>query len=264
MRTIALALVLATPVFAASPDEALTVAKKMKDALEPRRPSVRTLAIRVSAQAGGPSERIAGQATTQDGGSHMVITVLSPESERGVALLFDERPDGRVVQHTYAPAVRRVRTIVPGGVYEPFVGSDFTCADVGFVDLNASFRQLPSQHRDKRELYALEEIPPAHYYYARIVSLVDPATWLPVRREFYDPGNHLWKVETFDDVHAIDGVPTPLHVRMEDLQARSNTELKVSGVRFDVRLPDSLFQQAELKDVASNPVWVDTATAGTR
>lgn len=153
---------------------------------------------------------------------------------------------------------------MPANAYDAFVSSDFTYADLGYVDLNASYNELPSEHHDGKELYKLEETPEQRFYYARIVTLVDPETWLPVRREFFDPGTHLWKIETFDEVHTIDGVPTALHLRMEDVQAKSNSEITVSDVRFDIDVPDTLFDPSELREVASNPIFTDTATAGKR
>ena len=78
---------------------------------------------------------------------------------------------------------------------------------------------------------------------------------LPVERDFYDPSNTLWKVETFEQVTDIDGVPTPLRLRMVDKHEGGSTEINVSEVRYDIDIPDSLFDRAHLREAAASPIW---------
>jgi hypothetical protein len=243
------------PALAATPDAA-TVAKRMKAALEPSRPSVRRLDISISAEGGDTTRYTAGQARKiRPDGSWILTVLLAPDGTRGIATMMQERPHEEDVLWLYLPAVRRVRKIVPAGRYEAFVHSDFTYADLGFVDARATYRLLPPAKRDGATLYILQETPRDRWQYARIVDHVAPDTWLPVRREFYDPSNTLWKIEELDDVTTIDGVPTATRIRMQDVQQGGSSEIAITGVRYDVDVPDALFDPQHLPDAVSSTAW---------
>ncbi|NOT55512.1 MAG: outer membrane lipoprotein-sorting protein [Deltaproteobacteria bacterium] len=78
---------------------------------------------------------------------------------------------------------------------------------------------------------------------------------LPLKREYYDPAGALWKVETFEKITVIDGIPTLLLVRMADVRAGFTSELRVSEVRYNTDLPDSLFDPTQLAGAADADVW---------
>ncbi|HZP43194.1 MAG TPA: outer membrane lipoprotein-sorting protein [Candidatus Binatia bacterium] len=259
LRPLALGLALAlasTAVARAAAPDAATVATRMQAALEPARSSARDLDIVVSAEQGESTHWRAGQARKIAGGARRVLTVLlAPAGVRGLAFLVEEQPEQTDVARLYLPGVRRVRTIVPALRSEPFLGSDFTYADLGFADRGAHYRLLGSEERDGVRVYRLEEVPRARWYYARVVDQVAADTWLPRRREYYDAANALWKVEELGDVTRVDGVPTPLRIRMEDVQQGSSSEIRTTNVRWDPDLPDALFDPARLPDAVASPVW---------
>src|SRR5882724_8820120 len=75
---------------AASPDVGVLVAE-MKRALEPARPSIRKLTIRVSGELGETSEVIVGQVGGTAGTQRRILNlVLAPENLRGIAYLVQE------------------------------------------------------------------------------------------------------------------------------------------------------------------------------
>ncbi len=98
-------------------------------------------------------------------------------------------------------------------------------------------------------------MPQETWYYARVVTWVAEDGGLPVKREFYDPANVLWKVERFEQVSAVDGVPTVHHRVMEDVQGKTRTEIDVSAVRYDVTLADALFQPDGLPNASADSLW---------
>src|SRR5438445_726969 len=69
------------------------------------------------------------------------------------------------------------------------------------------------------------------------------------------PAKRLWKVERWGGTSAVDGVPTVLRVSMEDLQAKTRTDIDVSAVRYDVPVPEVLLDPAQLSKAASSPLW---------
>jgi Outer membrane lipoprotein-sorting protein len=130
--------------------------------------------------------------------------------------------------------------------HQAFLSSDFTYADLGMVDLHSSFKLLGEEQKNGVRAYKIEEVPRSNWYYSRIVDWVDASSSFPLERDFYDPSNTLWKVETFEQVTAIDGVPTVLKRRMEDRQAGGNTVIDTSEVRYGADVPDSLFDSSRL------------------
>ena len=252
-----LAALAAGPCPAASAEQitAPSILRRMKEALEPARPSVRSITVRLQAGSGEAIQWRAAQARKELADAHGMLTILlAPEAMRGVALLVHDRPSEPEL-HIYAPVVRRARRLLPVEIHQSFFGTDITYADLGFVDLRPQSRLLGTEERDGQRVYRVEEVPAERWYYARIVSVVSAESWLPLEREFYDAANALWKRERIGRVTRIEGVPTPLSVRMENVQEGSTTELDVTGVRYGVDLPDALFDPTRLDQALRSPVW---------
>lgn len=239
----------------AGPPDAATIAEKMKAALEPGRSSTRNVVMLIHS-AGETVQWTARQARKKVADHKRILTVLEePADVKGVAVLVEERKDKDTnEQWVYLPPIRRVRKIVGFGAFESFLGTDFTYQDLGFVELNhRTFTLLGEESLAGTPSYKLQEVPQHNFYYSRIVSLIAKGSLLPLRREYYDVANNLWKTETFQDVQTVSAIATPLHVRMEDVQTGTSTELKMSELRYDVELPDSLFKPELLAEVLKHP-----------
>lgn len=65
----------------------------------------------------------------------------------------------------------------------------------------------------------------------------------------------LWKTMTFDHVQTIDGLPTPLHMAMHDVQQDSGTDVTFSEVRYGVDLPQTLFEPDHLPQTVEARWW---------
>jgi outer membrane lipoprotein-sorting protein len=236
-----------------------TIAKRMQAALEPSRPSIRQLAIEVSAQHGENARWTAGQARKRINGRNQMVTVmLAPEDVQGISFLVQEGADGDTGDHTvhiYLPSLRRTRTLTGVSAYEAFLGSDFTYADLGFESMHATYSLLKSGEKNGAAAYEIQAVPVNRWYYQRIVSWVDEKTLLPIERTYYGPDNEIWKIESIERVTAINGVPTPLRFVMKDQEADGQTEIIVSGVRYDAEIPDTIFDPAALRDAVSSPLW---------
>ena len=62
-------------------------------------------------------------------------------------------------------------------------------------------------------------------------------------------------MERWEEVSVVDGMPTALRVSMEDVQAKTRTDIDVSAVRYDVALPEGLLEPALLPKAAASPLW---------
>lgn len=239
--------------------EIATIIKDMKAALEPARPSVRELTLEISTPDGDVTVWTAAQARKVVNGQQQMLTVvLADELLRGNAWLVREGLKGAPdLEWVYEPATRRIKELVPVLANDGFVGSDFTFTDLGFEKLHARYALLGTENVYGMPTYKLEATPaktPGNWLYGRILTWVDAETMLPVQRELYDLSNKLYKVQFFERVERIDGVPTILRTRIENRQTGDRSEISVTGIRYDVEIPDSLFGLKNLPTAATAEV----------
>jgi outer membrane lipoprotein-sorting protein len=245
-------------VAAQSSPDAKTLVKQMKDAVEPAHPSLRKVVVSVTEA--GQRIQLVGQVARKvlADGKRQVIIMTEPRDIRGTALLIAESQDlsKLPVIWLYSPVIRRVRKLAPVDVYDHFLDTDFTYADLGYVRVHDHYTLLGETEVGGTKAYKIEEkIPQDEWYYSRVVTYIAADTKLPVQRDYYDAAGALWKTEALDHLTNIDGIPTVLHAVMKDVQAQTSTELAVSEVRYDVDVPDAVFDPLKLGLVADHPVW---------
>src|SRR5579871_4753510 len=230
IRLVVAALLLQVPTRVLAAPTVDAIVARMHAVLEPDKPSLRRLVLHITGQGGETTEWIAGQARKRiKGGERVATVVLAPESMRGTAFLVEEGKH-EDVKWLWNPAIRRVRKIIPLDGQQAFLGSDFTYYDLGIVDRHAQHRLLGEETHDGVRAY-------------------------PIERDFYDAAGQLWKVEGFEQITDIDGVPTVLRMRMQDRLQQGSTVIDVSGVRYGADVPDSLFEPGALPDTAAAPIW---------
>jgi len=237
-------------------DPTMDVVKKMKEVFEPVRPSTRRVVLTVNS-GGETVQFVAGQARKQfPDGKRMVMVLLQPPDLKGNNYLTWEPKDTKpTAVWAWIPFLRRIREFTPVDAYEHYLGSDFTFADLGFVRLHPNYKLLGEEEHGGKQTYKIEEtVPKERAYYSRVVTWVDKATLLPLQRDYYDPAGTLWKTETFE-VTTIDGVPTPIRIVMTDLQAKTSTVQQIDNVKYNVEIPDALFDPMKLPAAADSPLW---------
>lgn len=248
---------LASSALAADPDVA-DILRRMKEAMEPPRASLRTIDVTLIDEEGVRTEWLARQARRPaPDGNRIVMVMLSPKEIRGSALLIQERNDGPDVQWVYLPSVRRVRKLVPVGQFQSFLGSDFAYVDLGFIPLDdRSTRLLGTEDRPGGvTAYKVEQIPRNQWYYSKIIDWIAIDTLLPIQRDYYSPAGDLWKQQYFESVSVIDDVPTPLRIRIVNRAEGGSTELKIRELDYDAKVPADLFEPSSLPDLVNRPIW---------
>jgi hypothetical protein len=258
MRAI-LAAVLLVPAFArpclAAPPDVQSLVKRMQTALEPDTPGVRQLTFTLSQQ-GETVQVTVGEARKQVAGTWRILLVtLAPAGARGTAYLVQHGGPGQDTEWFYLPYVRRVRKLVSPEAYGAFLNSDFTYADLGFVDTGATYTLLGEGSEGGVKTYRLQAVPKQNWYYSRWVTTISAETGMPIMREIYDAADQLWKRERWEHTTVVDGVPLPSTVSMEDVQAGSRTDVRLTGADYDAKLPDALFDPNQLPAAGTARVW---------
>ena len=240
----------------AAPPDVKTIIANMKQAMEPAPASLRKVRLTV-AQEGATSSITLGEARAKGAdGNRILAVVLAPADLRGTAYLTLEQPASNADKlWVYVPAIGRVREVVSPEAYSAVLNSDFTYADLGFVTNRSKYSLLGEETTNGVHVYKIQAVPPQTWYYARVVTTVAADSSLPIDRTYYDPANELWKVERFQGVSTIDGVPTALTTTMDDMQSKSRSTLEVTDLRYGAQVPDALMRPESLPQAVASPVW---------
>ena len=249
-----LLVLIALPAAAADPPAVLM--QRMKGWLEPKQPSTRQLVMSIRSGSEVAQWTAAQARGSSDGTDYVLTVMLSPPDLRGTALLVKEQAGGTNQEWLYLPYLRRVREVLPVNEFESFLNTEFTFSDVGFVDVtNSALTGAGSDAVNGVAAVKVQETPKDQRTFTRIVTWLVPETGQPLKREFYDVANRLWKVETFENVADVHGVPTAQRVRMEDVQTGYGSEYRATDIAYGVTLPKEIFDPAQLSKAADSPLW---------
>lgn len=237
------------------------IIRNMRQAVEPSKASTRVITL--NAKQGGGSETvklIQARKKLADGTRGSLTFVIDPADARGLAYLELHDASGGAKEYTYAPVIRRVRELTPAESYTAFLHSDFTYGDLGFLPTNDKNEFLGTEEEPNgKKFYKVQSTPDAaarQWYYSRYVTWIDTSTNLPLKREYYSPAGEMFKMEIFEDIVQVDGVPTPTRVTMTNLPSKSSSELVVSSISYNNDIPDEFFSPGMLHTLsdAENPV----------
>ncbi len=240
-----------------TPQQATVVLEKTKEVLMPSQPTLRKVTITINA--GGDSMRTltGAQALKKSPeGRQMLFVILEPADMKGTAYLMREQKSNENKMHLYVPSMRRVREIESEQQYDRFLGTDYTYFDLGFLRHSSDYVLQGEEDYAGTRAYKLEEkIALPRSFYSRIILWVAKESQLPLERHYYDQANRLWKVERFDEVAMVSGVPTPMKITMKDIQKDTSTVLQLREVQYCGELDEALFNPQNLPEAAAFPIW---------
>ncbi len=245
-----------------APSNGTACIAKMKDAFEPSRSTVHRLVISTTDDFGEKVQFTVGQAYKNfPDGKKMVLTVLEPEGTKGITYLFWDRKNGANTW-VYLPTIRRVLEITPLLGYQPFLGTEFTVSDIGFISVPQACELVEVTNLAGVKAYKVEEKVLDGVYYSRIITWIATDSFLPLQRDYYDMAGKLWMRDFFKEVTTIDKIPTPLLIERKDVQRGYSTSIKITNVATNINLPDKLFNfpdefflPKQLSKAANSPLW---------
>lgn len=171
-----------------------------------------------------------------------------PADVRGTVFLVWKYPDKDDDRWLYIPAIKLTTRIAAKDNQSSFVGSDFTYEDVSGRDLGSdSYKALKEEALEGKDCYVVESVPKGASAFARKVSWIDKSSFLPLKEEYYDVQNELYKVFTAGEIKGIKGHSTIVQRIMKNLKTEHRTETTFENVNYDVGLEDSLFSERYLQ-----------------
>jgi outer membrane lipoprotein-sorting protein len=136
------------------------------------------------------------------------------------------------------------------------VGSDFTYEDVSGRDVASDNHSLlRSEKLEGQDCFVIKSIPKEPTEYIKRLSWIDKKTFLPLKEEYYDAQNELYRIFTADKIEDIkvgagtdDNVfPTVIHRTMKNLKTGHRTEVAYKSVSYNLGLKDKDFSERHMR-----------------
>ncbi len=145
----------------------------------------------------------------------------------------------------YLPALDLIKRIAAGDKRTSFVGSDFLYEDVSGRSLDEDIHELV---QTTEQQYVVKNVPrdPNAVEFKYFNVAIDKTTFLPMKMEFFDKNDTLYRVIESQQVEVIDGLPTVIKSMVKDLKTGSQTEMEFSNVKYNIKLED-IFTERYLK-----------------
>lgn len=175
-------------------------------------------------------------------------------------MVFFSRPSDvkntvfRVIRHPgtdddrwlYLPGLDLVKRISAGDQRTSFVGSDFFYEDVSGRDTSADTHQIIDI---TPEAYVLKSTPkqPGKVEFIYYTSWIDSKTFLPLKVEYTNSKNKVYRRMEVEKTQIIQGYPTVVQARIENIEQGSQTLMQMRGVRYNLGLPESIFSERSLR-----------------
>jgi hypothetical protein len=163
-----------------------------------------------------------------------------------MAYLVWKNPDGDDDRWLWLPALNLKKRIAPGDKRTSFVATDFLYEDVSgrspALDKHVLLERTDSE-------YVIENTPkdPAAVEFSRYVVHIDAKTFLPTKAKYYDQSDNLYRRVSAEKIETIQGFPTVMVSKAEDLKRDSVTTNTFSGVEYNIGLNSRIFTERFLR-----------------
>lgn len=172
----------------------------------------------------------------------------APGDVRGTGFMVWKYPGRDDDRWLFIPALNLVRRLAAKDSQSSFVGSDFTYEDVSGRDLeldtHALLREEPC---GERTCFVVEGVPKARADFTKKLSWIDQQSSLPIREEYYGLQGELERLFTAVEIRDVEGIPTVVRRRMENVRRGHRTDVEFGAVTYRVDLPADLFTERNLR-----------------
>jgi hypothetical protein len=137
----------------------------------------------------------------------------------------------------YLPALSLVKRIAAGDKRTSFVGSDFLYEDVSGRSLEEDTHEL-IQTTD--QFFVVKNVPkrPDTVEFSYFNVSIDRKTYVPMKMEFFDKENKLYRIIESTKVEKIQDFYTVVKSVVTNLKTGGKTEMEFSSVQYNINLGD--------------------------
>ena len=190
------------------------------------------------------------------GNQKYFIYFHEPGDVRRMVFMVWKYPEKEDDRWLFIPALDLIRRIAADDKRSSFVGSDFTYEDISGRDVGAdSHTLLREEKAGARDCYVIESKPKAASDYTRRISWIDNKTFLPLKEEYFDVQEQLFRVYTADRIENITvgeggnqtAWPTVTRRTMQNVKTGHRTEVVLTSVTYDLGLKDEDFSERRMR-----------------
>ena len=180
------------------------------------------------------------------GDQDMMIFFSRPADVRGTVFRVAKHLNKDDDRWIYLPGLDLVRRISAGDKRTSFVGSHFFYEDVSGRNPNLDHFSLIEQSDNH---WLIEGIPkePGNVEFSRYEVWINKSSNLPLKVNFYDHYDNLYRQLEVLKTATIDGFPTAMTSRMSDLKNNANTLLEFRFTAYNLNFPEDIFSERSLR-----------------
>jgi hypothetical protein len=184
----------------------------------------------------------------QDGGDqNYFVYFLRPADVRRMVFMVHKHTQPGVDDDRwlYLPSLDLVRRIAASDKRTSFVGSDFLYEDVSGRSLLEDTHELT---KTTEKFYVVKNVPksPDIVEFSYYNVSIDKQNSMPVKMEYYDKQNKLYRTIEALKIETIQNYPTVTKSLVSDLNTGSKTEMEFSDAKYDVGVGD-IFKERYLR-----------------
>ena len=152
-------------------------------------------------------------------------------------------PDKDDDRWLFIPAIDLVKRIAANDKFSSFVGSDFTYEDIsGRKPEEDTHALLKEEEVDGRNCFVIESAPKGRSEYTKKISWIDKQNFLPLKEEFYDKQNELYRRFEALEIKEKNGISTATKRVMRNVKTGHRTEVTFQDVEYNLGIEDDIFQ----------------------
>ena len=196
------------------------------------------------------------------GNQKYFIYFFEPGDVRRTSFLVYKYPGKDDERWIFIPAVDLVKRVAAQDKRSSFIGSDFTYEDISGRDVDSDDHKLVrTEKMNGRDSYVVESIPREKVEYTKRISWIDKQNFLPLKEEYYDQQNQLYKVFTGSEAKEIQTesagsktFATIMKRTMENVKTSHKTEVVFTSIKYDTGIEENAFTERSLRNPP--PQWI--------
>lgn len=184
----------------------------------------------------------------EDGGDQQFLVAFSrPADVRDTVFLVEKHAKTDDDRWLYLPGLDLVKRISAGDKRTSFVGSNYFYEDVSGRNPDEDNHQLIET---TGEHYLVENTPKDanSVEFGRYQVWIEKISMLPVKIEYYDSSDKLYRRVEVLATEDVQGIPTVTKSRVSDLISGASTTMEFRFIRYDLGMESSVFTERSLRN----------------
>lgn len=188
-----------------------------------------------------------------EGGEQLFFTYfVRPSDIKRTTFLVKKYIDADDYRRLYIPASDKILAIAGSRKQDPFMGSDFSYEDVSGRHFSKDNHSMEGEETyNNRAVFVTVSVPKVREdKIARMKAWIDKETYIPLKVEFYNHDNQVYKIYESGSIQTVSGFPTIMKRTMTSPLEGTRTEILVNPkkVQYNIGLEEELFSERSLKN----------------